>query len=70
VLFGSKETRTCPVCGAQIKREAIKCRFCGEFSEADSDDDEVCIACQVMMGICVLVALIGVAVFLWQSGGW
>ena len=70
VFFGAKETRSCPSCGAQIKHEAIKCRFCGAFSKADSDDHDTCIACQVMAGICVLIALVGMAVFLWQSGSW
>jgi len=34
----SEDTKVCPYCGQEIKRVAIKCRFCGEFLE---DDDEV-----------------------------
>ena len=70
MFSGTIETRVCPQCGAQIKREAIKCRFCGAFSSAESDYSDTCIACQVVTGICMLIALIGVVVFLWQSGGW
>jgi hypothetical protein len=35
----SEDTKVCPYCGQEIKRVAIKCRFCGEF--LDGDDDEV-----------------------------
>lgn len=63
-----QHTRRCPSCGEKIRREAIKCRFCGEFSDPDQKD--VCVACQVMMAICLLILLIGVGVFLWQSSGW
>lgn len=61
-------TRRCPFCGKKIRYEAIKCRFCGEFSESKKKD--ICVACQVMMAICLFVLLAGVGFFLWQSSGW
>ncbi len=29
------QTRQCPFCAETIQRQAIKCRFCGEFLTAD-----------------------------------
>lgn len=33
----SQRMKNCPVCGAQVKAKAVKCRHCGE--ELDDDDD-------------------------------
>ncbi len=34
------DTRPCPMCGAEIKRAALRCRFCGEnLVEPDDDGD-------------------------------
>jgi hypothetical protein len=42
----AESMRPCPYCGEQIKSNAVKCRFCGEFLEdedeelEDEDEDE------------------------------
>jgi hypothetical protein len=33
-------TRPCPYCGEQIKTNAVKCRFCGEFIDDDEEEEE------------------------------
>ena len=68
VLVFDLSTRRCPFWGEKIRHEAIKCRFCGEFSEPEQHD--VCVACQVMMAICLFILLAGIGVFIWQSSGW
>jgi len=70
VFFDLSATRSCPYCGKKIKHEAIKCRFCGEFSQKNTEQNDVCVACQVMMVVCIFILLIGIAVFIWQSSGW
>lgn len=36
----AKTTRPCPFCGEEIKINASKCRFCGEFLDEDEDEEE------------------------------
>src|SRR5262245_6122266 len=38
--FMAKTTRPCPFCGEEIKVDAAKCRFCGEYLEDDDDEND------------------------------
>ena len=40
VLVFDLSTRRCPFCGEKIRHEAIKCRFCGEFSEPEQEFED------------------------------
>lgn len=63
-MFG--KFRKCPYCGKRIRREAIKCRYCGSFSEAENDVAS-CTWCRVMIGISVVLILVWLVVFIGLS---
>ena len=67
-VFFRRKFRRCPHCGERIRKEAIKCRFCGRFLADDTESRNACVACRVMIAACALILLVWLAVFIWQSG--
>jgi len=62
-----KKSRRCPYCGKKIKMEAIKCRYCGAFSESEHMA-KPCILCRIMIGVSLALLLIWLVVFVGISG--
>jgi hypothetical protein len=63
-------TRPCPACGWEIQSEAVKCRYCGSaVVQGSTEQAEACWLCRIAAGLCVLLLLAGVIVFLFSVDG-
>ena len=63
-----RATRACPVCGWEIRLEALKCRHCGS-SVPPVRRAPVCWLCRIAAGLAGLLLIAGIVAFLLTAGG-